>query len=195
MPPRSTHKVTQLLLAWNGGDQAALESLIPLVYAELRRLARRAMARERPGHMLRTTGLVHETYLRLIDADQVEWQGRAHFFAIAARLMRRVLVDLARSRGRLKRGGAVQQVALDEALVVSQERDRELVALDDALSALTAMDERKGQVVELRYFGGLSVEETAEVLSVSPETVMRDWKMAKSWLLRELSREKPDDGA
>jgi len=190
----STHEVTQLLVAWSDGDQAALEKLMPLVYQELRRLARRYLGRENPGHTLQPTALVNEAYLRLIDQNRVRWQNRAHFFGVSAQLMRRILVDMARARQQRKRGGAARRVELDEALVVSKERGEDLVALDDALQSLAAMDERKSRVVELRFFGGLSVEETAEVLQVSPDTVMRDWKMAKVWLHRELSKEKPDEG-
>jgi RNA polymerase sigma factor (TIGR02999 family) len=183
----SSHQVTGLLLAWGRGDEAALEQLVPLVHGELRRLARRHMGHERQGHTLQATALVNEAYLRLIDVQQVHWQNRAHFFAMSARLMRRILVDFARSRHYQKRGGGAQQVSLDEALVVGKERGADLVALDDALQALAAIDPRKSQVVEMRFFGGLSVEETAEALHVSPETVMRDWKLAKVWLSRELS--------
>jgi RNA polymerase sigma factor (TIGR02999 family) len=177
--------VTGLLLAWGKGDDAALEQLVPLVHAELRRIAGRHMA-ERVGHSLQATALVNEAYLRLVDVRQMRWQNRAHFFAMSARLMRRILVDFARARGYQKRGGRIQKVSFDEGLIVSNERATDLVALDDALEALAVVDARKSQVVEMRYFGGLSVEETAEALHVSPETVMRDWKFAKSWLLREL---------
>jgi len=188
MTTPSPQEVTQLLLAWNQGDETALEKLIPLVYDELRRLAHHYMGGERAGHTLQTTALVNEAYLRLIDSSQVRWQSRAHFFAVSAQLMRRILVDFARSRHYFKRGGGAHQVSLDEALVVSQERSADLVALDDALTALARIDARKSQVVELRFFGGLSVEEAAEVLKVSPDTVMRDWGLAKVWLLRELSK-------
>ena len=186
-------QVTGLLLAWGKGDDAALEQLIPLVHAELRRIAGRHMAHERVGHSLQATALVNEAYMRLVDVRQMKWQDRAHFFAMSARLMRRILVDFARSRGYQKRGGGAQKVSFDEGLVVSNERGTDLVALDDALSALAAVDARKSQVIEMRFFGGLSVEETAEALHVSPETVMRDWKLAKAWLLRELSRPLRDD--
>jgi len=185
----SSQEVTQWLIAWGDGDEAALERLIPLVHEELRRLVNRYMRREHSGHTLQTTALVNEVYLKLIDVHNVRWQNRAHFFAIAARLMRRVLVDYARAHNYLKRGGAAQHLALDEAAVFSAERAPDLVALDDALGTLARFDERKSQVIELRFFGGLSVEETAEVLKVSPDTVMRDWRLAKSWLLRELSAE------
>jgi RNA polymerase sigma factor (TIGR02999 family) len=182
----SSHEVTQLLQAWSAGEQGALDKLVPVVYQELRRLAKRYMAQERPGHTLQTTALVNEAYLRLVDVKQVNWQNRAHFFGVSAQLMRRILVDLARSRRSLKRGGDALQVSLDEAFLVSRERGADLVALDDALKTLAAMDPRRGRVVELRFFGGLSVEETAEILKVSPETAMHDWKLAKAWLLREL---------
>jgi RNA polymerase sigma factor (TIGR02999 family) len=187
MASRFPKDVTQLLLAWNGGDRAALDRLIPLVYEELRRTAKRYMRRERAGHTLQTTALVNEVYLRLIDADSVRWQDRAHFFAIAAQLMRRILVDFARRRQQLKRGGDMHQVSLDEALAVVQDRGIDLVALDDALNALASLDQRQCQVVEMRFFGGLTEDEIAEVLNVSPRTVRNDWSMAKAWLLRELS--------
>jgi RNA polymerase sigma factor (TIGR02999 family) len=189
VPP--PHQVTKLLVDWRNGDQAALEQLIPLVHDELRRVARRHMAHERVGHTLQATALVNEAYLRLIDIRQVNWQDRAHFFAMSSRLMRRVLVDFARSKGYQKRGGGAQKVSLDEALIVSSEPGADLVALDDALDALAAFDARKAQVVEMRFFGGLSVEETAEALKVSVDTVMRDWKLAKAWLLRELAGQNP----
>lgn len=189
MTTASPPNVTELLQAWSGGDESALEKLIPLVYDELRRLAKRYIGRERPGHTLQTTALVNEAYLRLIDAQQVQWQNRAHFFAISAQLMRRILVDFARSKRFAKRGGETVQVSLAEAVLMPQERDADLVALDEAMAELAKVDERKSRVVELRFFGGLSVEETAEVLKVSAETVMRDWKVAKVWLLRELKRE------
>jgi len=186
MDGKSSQEITLLLQAWRGGDQGALERLMPLVYSELHRIAHRYMLRERAGHMLQTTAVVNEAYLRLIDARQVEWKDRAHFFAISANLMRRILVEFARSRGRNKRGGDVRRVELDEALVVSPQRGTDLVALDDALTALGEIDERKAKVIELRFFGGLSVEETAEVLNVSPDTIMRDWRLAKVWLWREM---------
>ena len=182
----STHEVTQWLQAWGEGDQYALEKLTPLVYQELRRVARRYMARERSGQTLQTTALVHQVYLRLVDIRHIKWKDRSHFFAVCARLMRRILTDFARSRCNLKHGGGAPRVVLDEAMVMAHERSGELLALDEALHALTVLDPRKSQVVELRFFGGLSVEETAEVLKVSPETVMRDWKFAKAWLAREL---------
>jgi RNA polymerase sigma-70 factor (ECF subfamily) len=183
----STHEVTQLLKAWTTGDEQALQKLTPLVYEQLRRVAQHHMAGQRPGHILQTTALVNEVYLQLLDCGQMNWQDRAHFFAMSAQLMRRILIDFARSRGSQKRGGDVLHVSLDEAPSVCKEPDPNLLALDDALKALATVDERKSKVVELRFFGGLSVEETAAVLKVSPETVMRDWRLAKLWLLRELS--------
>jgi RNA polymerase sigma factor (TIGR02999 family) len=186
-------EVTQLLMDWSQGDQAALDKLIPLVYQELRRLARRHMRRENPGHTLQTTALVHEAYFRLIDQKNVRWQNRAHFFAVAARLMRRILLDRARERLCAKRGGGARQMSLDEAADFSLDRAAEMIAIDDALKSLAAIDPRKSQVVEMRFFGGLSVEETAETLQVSPETVLRDWRLAKVWLLREMSGETSDE--
>jgi len=180
-------EVTRLLLAWNQGDESALEKLVPQVYQELRRLAKRQMRGEHPDHTLQTTALINEAYLRLVDLRNIQWQNRAHFFALCARLMRRILVDFARSRHYAKRGGGAHPVSLDRSLVVSPAHSTDLVAVDDALKALTKVDARKAQVVELRFFGGLTVEETAEVLKVSPETVQRDWKLAKAWLLRELT--------
>jgi RNA polymerase sigma factor (TIGR02999 family) len=178
--------VTELLRAWGNGDDAALEQLTPLVEAELRRLARGYMRRERRGHTLQTTALVNEAFLRLTDARRVRWEDRAHFLGISARLMRRVLVDHARSRGYRKRGGGAERVTLDEGLLISPEPAVDMLALDRALEALAAVDVRKSRVIELRFFGGLSVEETAEVLHVSADTVKRDWRLAKLWLLREL---------
>jgi len=180
--------VTTLLVAWRAGDNRAVQELVPLVHDELRRLARRHMAGERPGHVLQATALVNEVYLRLIDIRRVAWQDRAHFFAMAARLMRRVLVDAARAQKNQKRGGALHRVTLDPNLPIASESPEDVIAIDAALEALAAEHERKARVVELRFFGGLSVEETAEVLKVSEETVTRDWRFAKSWLLRELSR-------
>ena len=189
----SSKEITQWLVAWSNGDQTALDKLIPLVHEELRRLAKRYMrqerGRERRAITLQTTALVNEAYLRLIDAGNVKWESRAHFLAISAQLMRRILVDYARSRNRVKRGGVAQRVELEEAAVFSVELAPDLVALDDALDALAKIDERKGRVVELRFFGGLSVAETAEVLKVSPGAVERDWRLAKSWLLHELERQ------
>jgi RNA polymerase sigma factor (TIGR02999 family) len=177
---------TALLLAWGQGDQAAFDQLVPLVHDELRKLARRQMGHERRDHTLQATALVNEAYLRLIDIRRMKWQNRAHFLAMSARVMRRILVDAARAKGYQKRGGEAQRVTLDDALVVTEEPGQDLVALDDALQALAAFDARKSQVVEMRFFGGLSVEETAEALHVSGATVMRDWRLAKAWLLREL---------
>ena len=178
--------VTQLLRAWSEGDQQALEKLTPLVYAELHRRAHWQMANERSGQTLQTTALVNEIYVQLIDLRGVTWRDRAHFFALSSRLIRRVLIDAARAKAAQKRGGRASHVELDENLLVSQEPRADVIALDDALTALAAIDERKSQVVELRFFGGLGIEETAEVLKVSPETVKRDWKLAKAWLRREL---------
>ena len=190
----SSHEVTQLLLAWSDGDQAALEQLTPLVYRELRRLARGYMRQERPGHILQTTALNNEAYLRLIDWKQVHWRNRAHFFGVAAQLMRRILVDFARARQQDKRGGGAGQVSLDEAAAVSVERSAEFIALDEALGRLAAIDPRRSLMVELRFFGGLSEEETAEALKVSPRTVRREWSLARAWLHRELKREEPEGG-
>lgn len=187
MKAPSTHEVTSLLQAWGQGDDDALQRLVPMVYDQLRVAARRYMARERAGHTLETTALIHETYLRLVDVRQVKWQNRAHFLAICAQLMRRILIEFARSRGYKKRGGGAVRVNFDEALVVGKQPDFNLVALDDALNRLAQVDERKSKVVELRFFGGLDVKETAEVMNVSADTVMRDWKLAKVWLLRELT--------
>jgi RNA polymerase sigma factor (TIGR02999 family) len=185
----SSHDVTQLLKAWTGGDPNALEKLTPLVYEQLHRVAQRYMAGQRPGHMLQTTALVNEVYLRLVDCSRVNWQDRAHFLAVSAQLMRRILIDFARSRGYQKRGGHVVHLSLDDAPSVSNQPDADVVALDDALKVLAEVDGRKSKVVELKFFGGLSIEETAEVLKVSTETVVRDWRLARAWLLRELSGE------
>ena len=185
MDPPSPHEITGLLQAWRHGDQAALEQLVPLVETELHRLAHHYLAGERPGHLLQTTALVNEAYLRLIDWKNVEWQDRAHFFGVAARLMRYILVAYAKRQPRHKAG--LQQVSLDQALEVSPKRSADLVALDEALNALAAFDARKSQIVELRFFGGLSVEETAEVLQIAPITVMREWNKAKAWLYDELT--------
>jgi RNA polymerase sigma-70 factor, ECF subfamily len=179
-------QITELLLAWSDGDEQALDRLLPLVHDELHRLAHRYMAGERPDHPLQTTALVNEAYLRLVDSSRVRWQNRAHFFAVSAVLMRRILVDVARARQKQKRGGDAVRVTFDDALAISHEPNPALIALDDALKALAAIDARKSKVVELRFFGGLSVDETAEVLKVASVTVMRDWAMAKAWLLREL---------
>jgi RNA polymerase sigma factor (TIGR02999 family) len=186
MPTNSPQEITQLLVAWSDGDQSALEGLTQLVYEELRRLAHHYMSHERPGHTLQTSALVNEAFLRLIDWKNVRWQNRAHFFAVSAQLMRRILVDFARDKKYQKRGGDALRVSLSEATVFTNPRSQDLVALDEALSALGKIDPRKGQVVEMRFFGGLSVKEVAEVLKVSEETVMRDWRLAKVWLLREL---------
>jgi RNA polymerase sigma factor (TIGR02999 family) len=183
--------ITQLLRAWRDGDQTALDALTPLVESELRRLASVYMARERRDHTLQTTALVNEAFIRLVDAQNVRWQDRAHFLGIAARLMRRVLVDHARTRGFQKRGGGQQRIPLDDAVLVSQSPDITLLALDRALMALAVIDERKARVVEMRFFGGMTVEETADVLDVSTDTVKRDWRMAKLWLLRELQGKHP----
>ena len=188
MTTPSPQEITQILVAWSNGDEAALEKLIPLVYHELHRLAHRYLGRERFGHTLQTTALVHEAYLQLIDWKNIQWQSRAHFFAISAQLMRRILVDFARSRHYAKRGGGARQVAFDEAMATAPERGVDLVALDDALNALAALDPRQSRVVELRFFGGLSIAESAEVLKVSPGTVRRDWSLAQAWLHRELSK-------
>jgi RNA polymerase sigma-70 factor, ECF subfamily len=186
-------EVSMLLRAWSDGDQGALDRLTPIVYAELHRLARRYMRGEREGHSLQATALVNEAYLRLADYRRMRWQDRAHFFAVSAQVMRRILVEHARRRN-LKRGGGVPHVALDEAAIAGVVRPTDLVALDDALNELARLDARKARVVELKFFGGLSVEETAEVLSVAPITVMRDWSTAKAWLYRELTGG-TDDGA
>jgi RNA polymerase sigma-70 factor, ECF subfamily len=188
---QSPGAVTELLRAWTDGDDGALERLTPLVAAELRRLARAHMRRERQGHTLQTTALMNEAFLRLTDARRVRWQDRSHFIGMAARLMRRVLVDHARSRGYVKRGGNVRRVTLDEGLVAAGEPALDVVELDRALEALAAVDARKSRVIDLRFFGGLSVEETAEVLQVSTDTVKRDWRLAKLWLLRELAGQEP----
>ena len=178
--------ITALLVDWGNGDKSALERLLPLVERELHRLAHSYMRREDPDHTLQTTALINETYLRLVDQRKVEWQNRAHFFGIAAQIMRRILLNYARDQNRQKRGGKAIHVSLSEAMIMPAEKDRELIALNDALNRLEALDARKSKVVELRYFGGLSVEEAAEVLKVSPITVMRDWQFAKAWLAREM---------
>jgi RNA polymerase sigma factor (TIGR02999 family) len=183
-------EVTQLLLAWSDGDKQALEALMPIVYRELHRLARRYMAGERVQHTLQASALVNEAYLKLIDVERVQWQNRAHFFGVSAQMMRRILVDFARSRQYQKRGGGARQVTLNEELIPSSGNTNDLAALDDALKSLESIDPRKVRVVEMRFFAGLSVEETAEAMQVSPETVMRDWKFAKAWLQRELKKSK-----
>ena len=186
MSQPARHEITALLEAWGGGDKSALDRLMPLVYDELRRLAHRYMSHERPGHTLQTTALVNEAYMRLVNWKDVRWENRAHFFAASAQMMRRILVDFARNRQYLKRGAGAIQVSLGEAAAFTECPSADLVALDEALTQLAEMDPRKGQVVEMRFFGGLSVKEVAEVLKVSDETVMRDWRLAKVWLLREL---------
>jgi len=183
----STSLITQRLIAWNNGDVAALEELMQGVYNELRRLANHYLRSERSDHTLQPTALVHEAYLRLAGQRHVRWQNRAHFFGVAAQMMRRVLVDHARANRRAKRGGAAQRISFDEATYLHRSQDAQLVALDEALTRLKAIDSRKSDVVELRYFGGLSVDETAEVLGVSPHTILRDWNMAKAWLYQEIS--------
>jgi RNA polymerase sigma-70 factor (ECF subfamily) len=185
-PPQKP--ITQMLVDWSNGDQSALEKLTPLVYDELHRLARRYMGRERAGHPLQTSALVNEAYIRLIDWKNVQWENRAHFFAVSAQLMRRILVDFARSRRYAKRSGAARNIPLEEATAVSREKSAEIVALDDALRSLAQFNERQSQVVELRFFGGLELEEIAKVLKVSVGTVRRDWSLARAWLHRELSR-------
>lgn len=183
-----THNVTALLIQWRGGDERAVEKLLPLVYDELRRIAKRQMAGERPGHLLQATALVNEAYLRLVDIRRVQWQDRVHFYALSARVMRRVLVDSARAQKNQKRGGRQHRVTLEQNLLAGSDTPEDVIAIDRVLKSLAAQYERKAQVVELRFFGGLSVEETAEALGISEETVTRDWKFAKNWLMRELSR-------
>ena len=189
MTTLSADNLTGLLTEWSQGDKTALETLTPLVYDELRRIAHRYMQSEREGHTLQTTALVNEAYLRLADQQKIEWQNRAHFFAVTAHVMRHILIDHARRRHYAKRGGEAQQVPMEEAAVMSHPRAAELVALDEALDGLAKLDPRKSRVVELRYFGGLSLEETAEVLEVSPITVRRDWRAAKAWLYRRMKDE------
>jgi RNA polymerase sigma factor (TIGR02999 family) len=183
-----TNDVTQLLVAWGNGDQTARDQLMPLVYAELHRLAHRHIRKERPGHTLQTSALVNEAFLRLVDQREMHWQSRAHFFGIAAQMMRRILVDYARKRRFAKRGGNQLQVSLNEELLAAKQRSADVVLLDDALTQLAEVDDRKSKVVELKFFGGLSIEETAEALGVSPGTVMRDWTLAKAWLRRAMSK-------
>jgi RNA polymerase sigma-70 factor (ECF subfamily) len=187
VPPPTAPRVTELLQAWSAGDRTALDRLVPIVHAELRRIARRYMRRERAGHTLQTTALINEAYLRLVDARHVRWQNRAHFFGVSASVMRRVLVDFARERGYRKRGGGERRVPLDDALLVAEAPDEDLLALDEALTALAEVDARKSRAIELRFFGGLSMEEAGLVLDVSPETVKRDCRLAKAWLLRWLT--------
>ncbi len=189
MAPASKQEVTQLLRAWSRGEEAAVDQLYQLVYDELRRLARRYMSREKPGHTMQTTALVNEAYLRLAEVKDLNWQDRAHFFAVSANVMRRILIDAARARRTERRGGDEFPIALEDAPDLTPKSDPDLIALDDALNALASVNQRQSRVVELRYFGGLSVEETAEVLKVSPDTVMRDWRFAKAWLRREMVRQ------
>jgi len=189
MNQSTSPQITQLLLAWGGGDQAALDELMPLVYNELRKLAKSYMRRQRPGHTLQTTALVNEAYLRLIDSSRVNWQNRTHFFAMAAQLMRRILVDFARTRNSLKRGGGQIQITLDEGIEIPFEKETDLVALDEALKNLENLNPRQSQVVELRYFGGLSEEEIAATLEISVRTVRRDWSVARAWLFRRMRDE------
>jgi RNA polymerase sigma-70 factor, ECF subfamily len=193
MSSPSTNEVTEQLIAWGAGDRAALDHLFPIVYQELRRMAGAYLRQENPGHTLQPTALVHETWLRLIDQTRVNWWNRAQFFGVAAQMMRRILVDHARAKHREKRGGDTVKLSLDDVINLSQERAGDLLALDDALDALKRIDGRKSRVVELRYFGGFSVEETAQILEVSSETVIRDWKMAKAWLYQRIKREAGDD--
>ena len=190
----SPSEVTRLLLEWSSGDRAALDQLVPLVYDELHRLAHHYMRQERAQHTLQTTALVNEAYVRLIDQTSVHWQGRAHFFAIAAQMMRRILVDYARSRRYAKRGGEAQQVSFDESAIVSPQKDTELVAIDEALTDLAEHDARKSKIVELRFFGGLSIEETAEVMGISPTTVQREWRSAKAWLYQAIGQGTINEG-
>jgi RNA polymerase sigma factor (TIGR02999 family) len=187
IPP--PNEITERLIAWGAGDMAALDQLVPIVYQELRRMAGNYLRQENPGHTLQPTALVHEAWLRLVDQARVDWRNRAQFFGVAAQMMRRILVDHAKAKHREKRGGEAVKLSLDDVINLSRERAVDLLALDDALDELTRVDERKGRVVELRYFGGFSVAETAQILEVSPETVMRDWKMAKAWLYQQIRRE------
>jgi RNA polymerase sigma factor (TIGR02999 family) len=193
MSDAPVHQITEWLRDWSNGDRSALEKLTPLVYRELHRLAQAYMRGERAGHALQTTALVNEAFVRLIESDNQGWESRSHFYAVAAKLMRRILVDFARSRDRIKRGGALEQVSLEEALIITAGCPSELLDLDEALTTLSKLDERQGQVVELRFFGGLTEPEIAEVLKVSERTIQSDWRMARSWLLRELSGEKRND--
>jgi RNA polymerase sigma-70 factor, ECF subfamily len=188
MTADSPKEVSQLLLAWSDGDETAFDKLVPLVYGELHRLAHRYISRENPGHTLQTTALAHEAYLRLVGTKSVRWQNRAHFFAVAANVMRRILVDLARSRNNLKCGGGAAQISLDRVAIASPERGPDMVALDEALQKLALLNPRQSQVVELRYFGGLTEEQVSETIKVSPRTVRSDWRLARVWLYRELSQ-------
>ena len=193
MGETGAHELTELLLAWGNGDEEALARIAPLVHAELYRLAKRYMSRERPDHLLQTSALINEAYVRLIDWKAVRWQNRAHFFGVAAQMMRRILVDFARKRPKADKDVDALNISLDEAMTVTVDKDADLLALDEALKSLGEIDERKSQIVELRFFGGLSVEETAEVLKISARTVMRDWGLAQAWLYRELSGVQHDD--
>lgn len=193
MPAPSSKELTQLLVDWGNGDKAALDKLIPLVYGELHRMARHYMRGERRGHTLQTTALINEAYLRLIDYRKMQWQDRAHFFAVAAQVMRRILVDSARKRQGAKRGSGAQKLSLDEAAAVSQEKSAEVVAVDDALKDLAMLDPRKSRIVELRYFGGLDIAEASEILGISPTTVQREWRSAKAWLYRAIKKEVASD--
>ena len=189
MGPSSTSNVTRLLLQWSEGDTAAREALIPLVYGELRRIARQCLASQRPGHTLQSTALVHEAYLRLVDHSSVHWENRVHFFAVAAQLMRRILVDHARRQRAAKRGGGNLTLVLDEAVAPPARRAVDLIALDDALNGLAALDSRQSQIVELRFFGGLSIEDTSQLLDISPATVKREWVTARAWLYQQVNQE------
>ncbi|HKP83231.1 MAG TPA: sigma-70 family RNA polymerase sigma factor [Pyrinomonadaceae bacterium] len=193
MPTMSPHEVTQLLADWGKGDRSALEKLLPLVHAELRRIARRQMSHERPGHTLQATALVNEAYLKLAGQQGFEWQNRAHFFAVAAQVMRHILIDHARAHARDKRGGGAIQVSLDEAAVMAEDQAEHFIALDEALHSLELVDPQKSKIVELRYFGGLSIEETADVLNISPRTVRREWQRAKAWLYRMIAEGNGDE--
>ena len=193
MTEQSPQNITQLLVAWSSGDQAALEQMIPLIYSELHQRAEAALRRERQGHLMQPTALVNEAYLRLIDCDNIQWQNRSHFFAVSAQLMRRILVDFARSRDYAKRGGGLRQISLAEAAIAPYQQSADLVALDDALNALAELDPRQSRVVELRFFGGLKLEEIAEVLNVSVSTVRRDWRLAQAWLYHELKNNESSD--
>jgi RNA polymerase sigma factor (TIGR02999 family) len=186
--PAFPQEITQLLINWTQGDKAALDQLVSLVYPELRRLAKRHMAREDPAHTLQTSALINEAYLKLVDQQNVQWQNRAHFFAVAAQVMRHILVDHARTRNYAKRGGGAPKLPLDEAAVLIEQRATQLIALDDALRDLSALDARKSQIIELRFFGGLSLEETAEVMKISPSTIQREWRAAKAWLHHTMSK-------
>ncbi len=194
-PPARTEQATRLLIDWSNGNREAAAGLMPLVYDELRRLARGYLQRERSDHTLQATGLVHEAYLQLVDQGTTTWQNRAHFFGVAAQLMRRILVDHARRHRRGKRGGALDKVEFDEALALSVSRDLNLIALDDALQDLAALNPQHSQIVELRFFGGMTIEEVAEVLDVSPRTVQREWRMARAWLRRQIFSEDSNDGS